>query len=63
MRRLACALFAACFIVLPVALPGCGGTEDEVLEYDPEVSEQKGADYEKEMMEGMQKSGRPVPKK
>lgn len=59
MRRLACVLFAACF----VALPGCGGTEDQVLEYDPEVSEQKAAEYEKEMMEGMKKSGRPVPKK
>jgi hypothetical protein len=41
-------------------LPGCTGSgEDEVLEYDPEVSEQKRVEYEQQMREAMQKQGRP----
>jgi hypothetical protein len=43
-------------------LTGCGGGGgDEMLDYDPKVSEEKRVEYEKQMREGMQKQGRPVP--
>ena len=38
---------------------GCTGGEDTVKDYDPEVSEERSADYEQEMRDSMQSQGRP----
>ncbi len=46
-----------------VVMPGCAGSgEDEVLEADPALSEQKREEYSQQMRESMQKQGRPMPK-
>ena len=61
MRKLLTLLTLTALIPLCSAtLVGCsGGATDEVLDYDPKVSEQKRAEYEQQMREGMQKGGRP----
>ena len=41
------------------AISGCGGGEDEVLDYDPEASKQKAAEYEQQMKDAMKNRGRP----
>ena len=49
MRGLMGVLALATLLSLPAALPGCGGPQDEVMEYDPELSKKKAAEYEQEM--------------
>lgn len=63
MRNVLKAMTLATLVVFGlVALPGCAGSgEDEVLENDPEISEQKRTEYEQQMRDAMQKQGRPIP--
>ncbi|MFG0332546.1 MAG: hypothetical protein ACF8TS_04205 [Maioricimonas sp. JB049] len=53
------ALFIAMFLSTGLVFVGCGGGGDEVLDYDPEVSKQKSAEYEQQMKEAMQNQGPP----
>ena len=62
MRRFLSALTLAALIPFgTIGLTGCGGGGDEVLEHDPAESERRGAEYEQQMREAMQRQGRPVP--
>ena len=55
------------FVFTSGLIVGCGGPEDEVLDFDPKLSEQKSAEYAKQQKEAMEKvqqqkqqgSGRP----
>lgn len=47
MRRITTMMFLAALFV------GCSGGQDEVLENDPKVTEQKTQEYQKQMEEAM----------
>lgn len=43
------------FLFTSGLIVGCGSGEDEVLDFDPKVSEQKSAEYAQQQKEAMEK--------
>jgi hypothetical protein len=57
MRKLLAVLMVMALLPLGAAsLSGCSKAQDEVLENDPKVSDQKREEYSQKMREEMQKS-------
>lgn len=56
MRRSLRILTVNTFLFTSGLMIGCGGPEDEVLDYDPKVSEQKSAEYAEQQKAAMEKA-------
>ena len=56
MRRFLRILTVVTFLFTSGLIIGCGGPKDEVLDYDPKLSEQKSAEYAKQQKEAMEKA-------
>ena len=55
MRRFLRILTVVTFLFTSGLMIGCGGPEDEVLDYDPKLSEQKSAEYAEQQKAAMEK--------
>ena len=55
MRRFLRILTVVTFLFTSGLMIGCGGPADEVLDYDPKLSEQKSAEYAEQQKAAMEK--------